>query len=679
MEKLKPKEIQKVVRSLVVGLSSADEIYESFIGEGETPPSVLRFYLAQKGEGKDSRYTFVGGKIKETESFPEASLREIHEEAGLRYLGIPRQTIIGEWKYLSPKSGSRGVLLTYNPVVPVNSTTEFIIGDPKISKIESLSLKELEQLIKTGEREDIFLENHLADVVSTRDAISILPEEAQARHQSMTKMLSWMSHLEEYLKKRFSEIIFTGDSPISRDEFVVRYQKELGRFMRRGLEVAIKAKPESSLEDEQRHDLIQALDSGYLGKDLLYFLPQIAKKGIDWEGIEMSTEAVKTFVDFMKTTFAQFLDQQQFSEKQYREFMLSKDINLEEKATQINTLNEVFVQKLRDIFGLADNDLEKVIGYIENFYKDLSNEMKIADPKLTQGLYQDFTLVNEVHNANLGALLSLFMGYDMKASSPQSEELIRFEAGRQLVLLLKGLNGLKHYKTETENLKAGRFQTAANSFFGPVIGETIVPLGGESQMRVRIRKWGDRKVIVDGKPTKSFTSYLRKSFEERVGDIGDFHSLSIVILENTDVEQANFLKEEFVEYLKSQYPSLLCLECGNPNYYGTNDYLQSQTKGEEKILCGKRTGSQGNRFVRTKLFLELGKERLELIVYPLYSTEGLNENYWGWLEKIIDDKDYVVRRLLAGKKGIPSMFALLLPPELYPYHYLDKLHSDYHR
>ena len=93
---------------------------------------------------------------------------------------------------------------------------------------------------------------------------------------------------------------------------------------------------------------------------------------------------------------------------------------------------------------------------------------------------------------------------------------------------------------------------------------------------------------------------------------------------------------------------------------------------------GKRQGSQGNRLLRTKLFFELDGERLEFVVYPFYSTANDNKLFWGWLEKIKDDKEYVVRRLLAEHNGIPSFYSLLFPPNLYPQHYRHKLNSHYY-
>ncbi len=676
MERQKPKEnIQRVVRSIVVSLASSQEIYQQFLNPEVKEPSLLRFYLGIKGEGENKRYTLLGGKIKPSEDFSEAIQREIDEEAGLIFLGIPKQQIIGQWEYSSIKSGRREVILTYNPVLP---SREPIIGDPKIVNIETLSLEELKQLVEQGHLNGIPLENHLAMCDYEKDKIDISENDSKIRNSSMSKALSWMSHIEDYLREKFKRIIFINGNPIPEELFEAEYQKVLSEFMKKGIEVGIKKKTLDNKEEERRNDLIKALDSGYLGKDILYFLPQIAKYGVNWHGLEKATEGVQIFVEFLKRTFIDFTIQQGFTEEKYRNLMKEENTPLERKIDLLNTLNEFFRERLKKIFSLTDNDLDEVMGYIQNFYRDISNEMKVADPNLTKGLYQDFTLLNEVNNANFGYLLSLFLSYDTKINNPKAEELIRFEAGRQLVLLLKGLTGIKHYQTELNKIRNGRLQNALNNFFGPVVDEQIVQLDESNKMRVRIRKRGDQRFIVDERPTKSFSSFLRKSFEEQVKDICDFYSVSVTFLDgNQDPNKADILIQDFEKFLKEQLPLSEVLTRDRRNY-GTNDYLASQGGEKEAVVGGKRKGSQGNKFVRTKVIFELDTEKLEFIVYPLYSTGEVNSIFWGWLEKIKDDKNYVVRRLLAGEKGIPSIYDLLFPSDLYPHHYQHKLGSKYH-
>lgn len=403
----------------------------------------------------------------------------------------------------------------------------------------------------------------------------------------------------------------------------------------------------------------------------------MAKHGVNWTGLERATEGVKTFVGFLKQTFADFLQQQGLTEQAYKDIMENDQIPLEQKTPVFNALNEVIKNKLKITFGVNDDDLEDVMGYVTKFFRDISNEIRVADPNLTKGLYQDFTLINEVNNANYGYLLSLFLGFDTKMNSPEGQEIIRYEAGRQLALLLKSLSGITHYKKEIEKIRSGRLQNALTNFFGPILEEQIIELDEKNKMRVRVRKRGEHTFIVDEKPIKSFASFLRKSFEEKVGDIHDFYTVSITFLDgNKDINNGNMLISEFDQFLHEQFPSSQ-ITTYDKRSYGTTDYINSQNNQGEQTAKGKRKGSQGSRFVRTKLFFQLDEERLELIVYPLYSTDQKN-NFWGWLETRTDDKDYVVRRLLAEENGISSIYNLLFPSELYPHHYQHKLGSHYY-
>lgn len=673
MERKEHQPIQKAVRSLVVSLATPEEIYQSFLNQhGENPP-LLRFYIAQKGKGENRRYTFLGGKINPNEDFSEAIQREIAEELGFTPLGIPEQTIIGQWRYSSPKSGEREVMLTYNPTLPSENPS---IGDPKIVVIKVLNFPQLRQLIEEDQLDGIPIEGHLA--INSQEEISISPEEAEKRDQSMKKLLSWMGHIEAYLQKRFSDIIHRDNAIISLDEFQKEYEKILAEFMRKGIKAAIKEK-QTPEEERNRHPLIEALDSGFLGKDILYFLPELAQHGVNWSGLDEATEGVKTFVSFLKEVFDDFLQQQGLTEEQFRTQIRSQDITLNEKINLINALNIFSQNRLKEIFGVTNDDLEIVFHHIQDFFRDLSNEMKIADPNLTAGLYQDFVLTNEINNANFGYLLSLFLGYDTKENNPTTQRLIRFEAGRQLTLLLKSLAGLKHYQKEISRIRNGRMQNAINDFFGPIVSEEIISLDENNQMRIRIRERDGKRYIVDEKPTKSFTSFLRKSFEEKFKDIRDFYSISLVILQPvTNQDQVKSLINEFIKFLETQFPSSQ-IRTEDIRTYGTENYF-SQQQNKKLAPSGKRGGSQSNRMVRTKLHLYLDEEVLELTIYPYFSIKGsLDDFYWGWLEKITDDKNYVVRRMLAQEKGFPSMYDLLFPPPLYPHHYKHKLNSTYHK
>ncbi len=247
MERQKAETVQRVVRSMVVSLASPQEMYQGFLSQEAKKPSLLRFYLGVKGEGKNKRYTLLGGKLKPSEDFAEAIQREICEEASLNFLGIPEQRIIGQWKYSSPKSGERDVILTYNLVLP---SRKLILGDPKITDMKILQLEELKQLVEEGYLNGIPLENHLAMCDCGQDQINISEKDSKLRNSSMSKALLWMSYIEDYLRVRFEQLVFRNGSPISEELFIVEYEKVLSEFMRKGIEVAVKKKTADNKERE---------------------------------------------------------------------------------------------------------------------------------------------------------------------------------------------------------------------------------------------------------------------------------------------------------------------------------------------------------------------------------------------------------------------------------------------
>lgn len=678
MERKEAESIQQVVRSFVVSLAYPEEIYDHFVN-GEKF-HLLKFYMGLKGDQKKGwRYTLIGGKINSGENFSEAIQRETGEEADLRFLGIPRQTIIGQWQYLCEKSGKRKVILTYNPVL---LNEQINIGDG-IAEVKSLNIGQLKNLIEEGILENIPIEGHLA--IASKDNIQLSKDDEDKKNQALNRGISWMKHIEDYLRKKFESLIKKGDgSFISQEEFEKAYQEILSEFMRRGLEVGIRATPnlqEDQLVEEKK--IIEALNSGFLGRDILYYLPEIAKYGLEWEGLNNATEGVKTFIDFLKDVFNRFLSEKNLSQERYQRIIESNETCLEEKYQLINQLDQSFRERIKEIFGLTDDDLNKVLSYISNFFRDLSNEMKVADPNLTKGLYQDFVLINEVNNANFGYLLSLFLGYDTKENS-QHKPLIKFEAGRHLLLLLKAFTGIKYYESQIEKIRRGRLQLATNNFFGPIVNEQIIEIDNGIQMRVKIREKDGQRYLIDEKPTKIFTSFLRKSFEEKFKNIKDIYTTSISFLSNdlNNIEKAKDLIKEFLDYLKSQFKDFEVTE-EDKRDYGTEKFLSDPNNQE--VIRGKRRGSQGSRFVRTKLLISLidkkSKERIEvmeLIIYPIFSIED-KDDFFGWLETREDDKNYVIRRLFVGEYGIPSLYDLLFPQDLYPHHYRHKLNSAYYQ
>jgi len=306
---------------------------------------------------------------------------------------------------------------------------------------------------------------------------------------------------------------------------------------------------------------------------------------------------------------------------------------------------------------------------VNGFLRELTQEIKTSE-----GLYQAYAFADEVQNASLGRLALLFLGLDIKENTSYAEPLIRFEAGRQLLLNLKSLSLIERFYEINEAIQHGVFQVAFERFFNSMEGEILVDVGEGRKIRVKYRQGG---IIYDKKPTKSFTSYLRKNFEEKFEEIVDFYNINIVVPSNDGIADP-------VDYIKNLILSITNfighelgqqVKVSNINWYGTLNYQDDKLI----IVDGKRKGSEGNRLVRGKVIMKFGNEVVELVVYPYFSLKDNEKGYWGWIEKIEDDIHYAERRLLAGENGLPSFYDLLFPPVFYPRHYEHKLRSDYHK
>jgi hypothetical protein len=387
--------------------------------------------------------------------------------------------------------------------------------------------------------------------------------------------------------------------------------------------------------------------------------------------LEQMTPGIKVFVSFLRGVMTDFLANNNQSIDEFQDFLLNNKIILQEKRDQVKKLDNSFREILKKVFKVDDQLLDETYEKVSNLLPELSNQMGNNG----ESLYQDFTLINEVNNASFGELLMLFLGYDTKKNINETQKLICFEAGRQLLLLLKGLQGIKHFKKMTKEVIDGDFQSVINQFFGSAGGENLITLGNNI-LRVRHRNFSGEKVIIEEKPRKIFPSFLRKSFETSSEKIDDFLCVNIVLnapLENKEaiIPYYDNLIKRLRAYMGKNFPQKT-VSFGPQKYYGTLDWIQ----GNPPKIDGTRRGSEGNRIVRIKTIVNFGKETIELVFYPYVSLkEG---GYWGWQEKIIDDTKYLIRRIHAGENGIPSLYDLLYPPEFYPHHYrYKKLTSSY--
>ena len=676
---------QRVIRAFVVSLAEPNDILESLRQRKDF--SLLCFYLGVKGKNdltsdfkERRRLTFFGGKIGGvSENLSEAIQREVSEELSIQGLGVPKFTQIGSWVYKIGDQSPREVVLTY---LPINHLKEerVVVGDNKIDGFVVLSLEELRQAIETGMINGLPLEEHLTLAKDSDGVFSIFNEEKDKRDKALRRGLSWMEHIENYLQRKINFLIklcTDEDGNFDEERFKKEYEKLRSYFMRRGLEVNKKGRNEKKEEEAKKHPLVEVLNSGFLGKEILYYLPELAINGVDWSGLEEAPEGVRIFVDFLKGSLEEFLkrpvnlpsrEQITFSSiGEYKNFLISGKIG--DVNWVINQFDGFFKGKLKEIFGVSSERIQDVESKVGNFLKELMQEIRVSG-----GLYQEYTLINEVQNSSLGRLVNLFLGLDIKENTSYADRLIRFEAGRQLLFIFKALTLIERFYQIRESVQRGCLQLEFERFFDSTEGENLVNIGEGKKIRVRYRRGG---IIYDEKPTKFFTSLLRKSFEEREEDIVDFYNVNLIpILENNvddPVQYITTIINTIKDYIERELGEEI--KVSEIKWYGTKNFQQ----GKQVIVDGKRQGSQGDRLVRGKVIMKLGSEVLELVIYPYFSLEGNEDGYWGWLEKIKDDKDYVERRLLAGENSIPSFYDLVFPQVLYPRHYEHRLNSAYHK
>ncbi len=675
---------QQVVRAVVVSLVPKDQLWNTLSTNED--PNFLSFYIGKK----EGRYTLLGGKVDPNEAKGAAAQKEVIEEAGLTELGLPKTVMIEDsYSYTFSLDGRynktpRDVSLIYSPVLP--SVDLDLVGEG-ILAVEALSLTQFTDLIKTGLHNNIPMEGHLA-INGVDSAAEFDGPNKIKKNRALTKTIQWMTHIEDWLKKKFIE---QGDFE-TKAEFDRFYELLVANMVTNGWNVGEQsAEINRKVEGSKLHE---ALDEGHHGKDILYFLPFLAKNGLGWEGLGHATEATQIFVEYSKTIFEQFCKENMLGLNGEKLLEILRNPNsrlLEVQGIRVAFDAYVRSQLIAD-FSLSHAQMMNITVQVHNFLKEVSTELKLAEPALAHmGIYQDASLVNENANASAGTSLLNFLGlFDNKKA--KSAELIQLEAGRQWLFFLKASMGMNHFETENAKMNNSIIQCGVNDFFGGIVEEKDILLSADKVMRINIRELNGVKVIVDEKPRKSFASYLRKSFYERVSDIADFMAYSIILEGNDEtdgpgaVERIKAAKSSFMSYLKEQ----LSPKQGANNTYiyetdpkdTTLSYLETQAESLE----GKRIGSQSPRIPRLKSVIhfspdgkkEVDEDKAEIAWYPF---ETLAEGYyWGWTQKIADDANYVARRMLAGSNGLPSFYHLLYPVETYNMHYKNVIkHAGYFR
>ncbi len=696
---------QLVSRSFVMTLASADEIFDYFNNQKggiSQEFCFLRLLLAYKTSrlkgGK--RLTFFGGKIEQNENISEASQREVVEELGLQFIPIGDQNRwqirdnnhkrsrfshtlhnLGRFFYTFADL-KRDVVLNAFYINPENIG---LLGDQKIERFYSLTLEQLKNLINGGDFLGLRLEEHLR---KSGD---------KERDKIFDKALSWFEHIDSYLKRRF-EKIFSENPELTLEDFKRLYEQELIRFMKKGIERSLPNKESKSEKKEPKNEVVKAiiegLNGGFLGTDVMYFLPHIAHLLVNGEKhqnvteiLRNSTEATLNFWVYFNNIYEDFLKEKNISFETLK--------NLAQKSSFISDFNDFVLRRLKEDFSLSDASIELVTSQMREFWSQLEKDLKNADDELTKGLVQNYRLLNEVANASLGRLILLFLGIDNPGKVLNGDEnnyrkrfrkKIIFEAGSQLLYLMKGFLSADYFREKSKPEALQKVNLAVEEYFGSSVDSFLIISKNNTNIynvekRQRRNGW---QSVVDEKPVKEWISFIRKSFKERPEDIIDFSSYSIVYLGDDKDDFIQQLldggfREEFERFLEEQYPgSKIILE--EKSTFGLREYAQKNSN--EINTKGKRTGSQAKRVVALKYILTIDGQSTEIVIYPYLSTKQAkndNNGFWmGWLEKREDDNNYKIRRMLAGENGAPSFYDLNFPPDIYPEAYKHRLQSTYH-
>lgn len=430
----------------------------------------------------------------------------------------------------------------------------------------------------------------------------------------------------------------------------------------------------------EAHQLRDLLSDGNYGVDILNLLPLLLQTESQ---TAKTTHAAITFERFLRDAFtlsaAGYMSEHTRSKKGENTLDINSVWNvfsqqgthtrLLESRRITNGVHQNFIGVISDAFKFDETYVASCWSMIRDFIPKFGDAIQSQDPR-NYYLYQVHEERNEVHAATLPELVYL--------ASSHEDDTVRFEAGRKLLTFFKVLFVKDLYDRAVES-GSDIFDTVLlNRFGGVVENKEYISNDGTYRM-VEIRSNGGTHVIIDKRPTKSEHSTVRKTFEERPENIKDFHTYSIALL-SADVApelcigQLQSMVDDFMQDLIHTGSSIAVLEDRN-NFNRFNEYI---AQGNVLERSGKRTGSTGNLILRRKLKLMVTDRdgNTQVCEFSFYPYDEMPDDTWkedgfmGWKEKVDDDQDYVIRRVLGelgDAYGTRSLYELFFPPNYYPH------------
>jgi len=690
----------RVVRALPYALSASRDILDQLRNRQE--PSCISVALSLKNKQSvpsPGALIPLGGKIEPGEDALKAAAREVREESMLVVApwaneNAPTQPILVDaFTYAidnSDKNGGsyspRSVSMVLLPCAHRDTLTQDFPNpeEDHIQSIEFVSAHDIANLISGGEYRGHALIGGMR-VDDSEDA-AFDPEQKQNQKDALTELMSHINELDQQynqelaallaanhglnlsdsatLKNVYGQMLDTGMTMEAIDESFDRaYVQMEARVMCQAFEQDDLEHTPSRSNKETMTAVHEIMRSGTLGRELLEVLSLSAQVG---EFSLDQTEGARAYGDMFDGIVSGM-----------REDGVEAALLFDEGEDNVGVLarTEVYDRLHEGAIETFAQMTDQSIDYVKRVF-DISGTIvpEFADAAFEGTQWAQRQIHEQLNEVNGGTLPKL-----MVLAKHGDSHLLRFEAQRRLLAFVKTLCVYKDYEQMSE-AGSGPFTEAISDFYGKD-SEVSDDLGVREQGggNVRVRRNDDRVNVVDHKPTKPFSSYFRKSWEEDIRNIRDVFSVNIVDMSQHDlfdvpkrIERVSGEVKGFQKYLLETFGKQGGWNIEFIDQKNTFDSFIQQQNDDEG---GKRAGSKGSKIVRMKYVARVtntdGRSYcMEFAHMPYYyiPLEMGDGEYMGFAEKVGDDQDYGVRRLQAPSNryhGSRSTSELWFPPSLY--------------